>query len=214
MKDYRVTVKVRNNRILRAIEAIGGTPGGKWCEANGLQYVSVNGLINMTASPVLPSGDFRSTAARLCEVLGKLPEELWSTEQLYPLEKNFSDMEIDGAQLAAMLPQEQQYYLPDFSNLEKEQAKALMDKAKSTLSAREQRVLQMRFEEDNSYEACGKEFGVTKARVQQIERTALNKLRHPTRVGVFVDLLDEDNASRAEYKAKTAKYLATLRWQS
>mgnify|MGYP005820526747 CR=1 FL=1 len=28
-KDYRVTVKVRNNRLLRAIEAAGGAPGQK-----------------------------------------------------------------------------------------------------------------------------------------------------------------------------------------
>lgn len=39
MKDYRVTVKVRNNRILRAIEAAGGTLVGKWCEEHGLAYL-------------------------------------------------------------------------------------------------------------------------------------------------------------------------------
>lgn len=74
MKDYRITVKVRNNRILKAIEAVGGTPGNKWCEANGLGYGLVNDLINLTASPIGEYGDLRPTAARLCEVLGVLPD--------------------------------------------------------------------------------------------------------------------------------------------
>ena len=30
MKDYRITVKVRNNRILKAVEETGSTFGGKW----------------------------------------------------------------------------------------------------------------------------------------------------------------------------------------
>ena len=91
-KDYRLTVKVRNNRILKAIEAVGGTPGGKWCAANGLNYVSVNELINLTSSPLNKvDGTLTLNASLLCDVLGKLPEDLWSNEQLYPLVKNFSE---------------------------------------------------------------------------------------------------------------------------
>ncbi len=97
MKDYRITVKVRNNRILKAIEECGGTPGQKWCEANGLSYSSLNYFINMAKSPLRDDGTIRSSASQLCDVVGKLPEELWSNEQLYPLEKNFSEMEMDYA---------------------------------------------------------------------------------------------------------------------
>lgn len=208
MKDYRLTIKVRNNRLLKAIEAAGGTPGGKWCAANGLGYSQVNNLVNMTSSPLAAGGELCRTAARLCEVLGMLPEDLWSNEQLYPLEKNFSEMEMDYAQVIALLPQEQQSYLPDFSNIEHEQTYKLISTALSTLTKREQEVIQMRFTDELTYEECGKRFGVSRERVRQVEAKALRKLRHPARVGMFIDAVDwASGKERTEAKQATAKYM-------
>jgi RNA polymerase sigma factor (sigma-70 family) len=200
MKDYRLTIKVRNNRLLKAIEAVGGTPGGKWCEVNGLSYSTVNNLINMTSSPLTAGGELRLDAVRLCEVLGKLPEDLWSNEQLYPLERNFSEMEMDHAQVVALLPQEQQSYLPDFSEFERVQTKALVSKAVSTLTKREQEVIQMRFENDLTFDECASRLGVTSERVRQIYAKALRKLRHPKQAAILVDAMDFNDADRARYK--------------
>ncbi len=190
MKDYRLTIKVRNNRLLKAIESVGGTPGGKWCEENGLSYIRVNNLVNMTSSPLTAEGKLHRDAARLCDVLQKLPEDLWSNEQLYPLERNFSEMEMDHAQVVALLPHEQQSYLPDFSEFEQAQTRALVSKAVSTLGQRAQEVIQMRFTDELTYEECGKRLGITRERVRQIEAKALRVLRHPTRVGMIADAVD------------------------
>lgn len=210
MKDYRLTIKVRNNRLLKAIEEAGGTPGQKWCDANGLGYTRVNSLINMTSSPLTAEGTLFPDAARLCDVLGKLPEDLWSNEQLYPLERNFSEIEMSHEQVVALLPQEQQQYLPDFSELENAQTKKLVSTALSTLTDREREVIRMRFEEDLTYDECAKRFDVTRERIRQIEDKAMRKLRHPTRIGMFVDAIDFvdfDKADRDKYKKATAEYL-------
>ena len=54
------------------------------------------------------------------------------------------------------------------------------------LSAREQRVLELRFGLDNGYsrtlEEVGRQFQVTRERIRQIEAKALRKMRHPTRI--------------------------------
>lgn len=206
MMDYRITVKVRNNRLLKAIEDAGGTPGKKWCDANGLGYVRVNDLINMTSSPLSSDGSLFHDAARLCEVLGKLPEDLWSNEQLYPLEKNFSEMEMDYSQVIALLPPEKQSYLQDFSKPEQEQTKALVLSALSTLSAREREVLTMRWlDNELTFSECAKRLGITSERVRQIEAKAFRKMRHPTRAAILVDALDVDDATRARYKEAAAK---------
>jgi len=53
------------------------------------------------------------------------------------------------------------------------------------LTEREQKVLRMRFgigmNTDHTLEEVGKQFGVTRERIRQIEAKALRKLRHPSR---------------------------------
>jgi RNA polymerase primary sigma factor len=64
----------------------------------------------------------------------------------------------------------------------------------STLTPREQRVLQLRFglEDGRSrtLEEVGLEFHVTRERIRQIEAKALRKMRHPSRSRKLRDYLD------------------------
>jgi RNA polymerase primary sigma factor len=64
-----------------------------------------------------------------------------------------------------------------------------------TLTAREQRVLQLRFGlEDGrcrTLEEVGVEFSVTRERIRQIEAKALRKMRHPSRSRKLRDYLEE-----------------------
>ena len=61
----------------------------------------------------------------------------------------------------------------------------IVGEALSDLTPREQRILRMRFgiggTTDHTLEEIGKEFGVTRERIRQIEAKALEKLRDPTR---------------------------------
>jgi len=64
----------------------------------------------------------------------------------------------------------------------------------STLPAREQKVIRMRFGLDDRYshtlEEVGYVFKVTRERIRQIEAKALRRLRHPTRARKLKDYLD------------------------
>ena len=64
----------------------------------------------------------------------------------------------------------------------------------ATLTSRERRVLELRFglEDGRSrtLEEVGKEFGVTRERIRQIEAKALRKLRHPSRSRKLRDYLE------------------------
>ena len=65
----------------------------------------------------------------------------------------------------------------------------------SGLTAREAKVLRMRFgidmNTDHTLEEVGKQFDVTRERIRQIEAKALRKLRHPTRSDHLRSFLDE-----------------------
>jgi RNA polymerase primary sigma factor len=69
-----------------------------------------------------------------------------------------------------------------------------VDKVLGNLSDRERQVLVLRFGLDDgnsrTLEEVGREFGVTRERIRQIEAKALRKLRHPSRSKSLKDFLE------------------------
>ena len=64
----------------------------------------------------------------------------------------------------------------------------------NTLNPRERKVIQLRFGLQDGHprtlEEVGREFGVTRERIRQIESKTLGKLRHPKKSGVLRDFLE------------------------
>ena len=64
----------------------------------------------------------------------------------------------------------------------------------STLAIRERRVLELRFGltdgKSRTLEEVGKEFGVTRERIRQIEAKALRKLKQKSRAEQLIDFLE------------------------
>jgi len=207
-KDYRVTIKIRNNLILRAIELSGGQMGQKWCEENGLCYSVICSFVAMKKSPLNANGGLVKQAQKLCDVLNKHPQDLWNNQQLYPLEKNFTEVEMSYSQILAISNNGENSYIEGFDDFSRAQTKKLVDKTLDTLTSRERQVIKLRFYDDMTLDDVGKVLDVTRERVRQIETKAMRKLRHPARAGVVVDCVDFkeiDKEQAKEYKAAAKK---------
>ncbi len=144
---------------------------------------------------------------RLLQELGREPtsEEI-AMEMLISPEKVREIIKVSQEPVSLETPigEEEDSHLGDFiedqgalapadaasHQLLKEQVEDVLD----SLSHRERRVLQLRFGLDDgrsrTLEEVGKEFGVTRERIRQIEAKALRKLRHPSRSKKLKDYLE------------------------
>lgn len=148
------------------------------------------------------------TQRELVQELGRdpSPEEIAERMDNITPEKivEIQKISLDPVALDAPIGEEEDNHLGDFvedkdalapddyanSQFLKEEINKLL----STLSIREAEVLRKRFGLDDgrarTLEEVGKEFGVTRERIRQIENKVLRKLRHPTRSKYLKDYID------------------------
>ncbi|HEX2986925.1 MAG TPA: sigma-70 family RNA polymerase sigma factor, partial [Chloroflexota bacterium] len=144
---------------------------------------------------------------RLLQDLGREPtsEEIGSKMEI-PAEKVREILKVSQEPVSLETPigEEEDSHLGDFiedqSALAPAEAashqllKEQVDDVLRSLTHRERRVLQLRFGLDDgrqrTLEEVGREFGVTRERIRQIEAKALRKLRHPSRSKKLKDYLD------------------------
>ena len=91
-------------------------------------------------------------------------------------------------------------FIPDndqespFKNILQEELHNRIILALETLTPREQKVIKMRYgidmEKTYTLEEIGKEFGITRERIRQIESKAIKKLTHPSRRGILEEYKD------------------------
>ena len=149
---------------------------------------------------------FNRISRKLMQELGRepLPEEV-ALEMEIGVEKVREIIKVsqEPASLEAPVGEEEDSRLGDFiqdagaSPTDQATQALLKDHIRevlATLSPREAKVLEYRFGledgKQRTLEEVGKEFGVTRERIRQIEAKAIRKLRHPTRAKKLRDYLE------------------------
>jgi RNA polymerase primary sigma factor len=147
------------------------------------------------------------TSRKLVQELGRDPtsEEI-AAEMQMPPDRVREIIKISQEPVSMDMPvgEEEDSHLGDFLPDDKAPApaevatrqmlKEQMEKVLASLNERERRVLELRFGLDDgrgrTLEEVGREFGVTRERIRQIEAKALRKLRHPSRSKKLRDYLE------------------------
>lgn len=192
-KDYRVEIKVKNNNILKVIEAAGYKTVGEFCRVNNkLSLTSVIGeYVNLKKSPLNRKGEFHDHIYEICDILNCSPSELFTEDQTnLCLDKNKKTIEVSEAEVKFQLENiKENLALEDQMALNR--LPSIVNSSLETLTPRERKVIEMRFGLNGHYihtlEALSNVFGVNKERIRQIEAKALRKLRHPSRSKLLLE---------------------------
>lgn len=149
---------------------------------------------------------FNRTQRRLMQELGRepTPEEVAAALDIDPAKaREIIKVSQEPTSLETPVGDEEDSHLSDFipsnalspdEQATRELLKAHLDEVLDSLSVREKRVLQLRFGledgKQRTLEEVGREFGVTRERIRQIEAKAIRKLKHPTRAKKLRDYLE------------------------
>lgn len=170
-EPFVVDVRVRNGPLLRAILAEYRNIA-QFCKAIGINQCTVGELLNLKKSPLNERGEWLPSVLKLSEFLGPLPEELFPDVTHVSMESNVRRLWVSEEQARLLATQP----LAHLTNIEDGEAVWGLVK-QAQLTPRQERILEMRFKEDQSDVQIAEAFGVTKARIAQIEAQALRRVR-------------------------------------
>ena len=176
MKDYRIKITVRNDRILSKIES--EYPSVRnFCMNMGLEYQRINELIR-GSSPINAKGEIRELVKKLMEALGCTIDELFTEKQLKGfVSHNKFETKVEEKDLIKI---KQDVKPLELGIMEKDVKDVLSKIFNKFLTPKEEKIIRMRFgigmDADYTLEEIGLQFLISRERVRLITKRIIKKL--------------------------------------
>lgn len=182
-KEYRIITRVKNNLLLSVIEKAGYRSITEFAKKADISVTALCDIISFRQSPLNKNGDWRPIIHSVCEVLNKMPSQLFTERQ----------MQIKGAtaQIAEVSEAEAVWALEHSGDGDPQQlleTKELYTALRATLdmlTPMEKEVVVLYYGLDglaHCLKEIAEKFDISKTRVQHIHDKALRKLKHPMRI--------------------------------
>ena len=185
MKDYNVTVKVRNNHLLTAMRANGYFTASELSRASGVGQSRIGEYLNLQRAPLLIGGAWSRQVLKLADTLKRLPEDLFpKLHWTEVLAKNTAEVEMEFLEIQAISAAKTPEEIAMFS-----ESVLQIDSVLKRLTTREESVIRARFYDGKTLDEIGLELGVSRDRIRQIEAKGLEKLRHKSISNKLVSFL-------------------------
>ena len=180
MKDYRVKITIRNERLLSAIEDKGFISVRQFCAKYGTEYQRTTELIRGKIKPIDARGKVIKLVEEILDILDISLDQAFTERQLQGFHKTSFQLKVLEKDLKKLInPVKNQ----EQKMIEKDVRLKLAESFSERLNPREEQVIRLKYGFDNGHEhtdrEIGKLLGVSGGRAGQIRAKAERKLKHP-----------------------------------
>jgi len=176
MKDYRIKITIRNERLLSAIEKKGFKSVSSFCRSYGLRKYSILDVINGSKPPLNRNKELFPGVKELLDILELSVEQAFTPRQLGGFRKHSFEVKVEEKQLKKLVDPVKNH---EMLMMEKDTSRTLGTML-SELTPREEKIVRMihgiGMTTDHTFNEAGLRFSVTHERVRQIYLRALRKL--------------------------------------
>jgi RNA polymerase sigma factor (sigma-70 family) len=181
MKDYRVKITIRNERLLTAIEGMGFESVAKFCAEHILDYTRTSEIIRGKLKPINENGKLNNVVENLLNILELDIKDAFTPRQLQGFKNTSYEVKVKEKELKQLVnPVKNQ----ELKYIETEVQEKISEVLTIRLTPREEKVVRMRFgigmETDHTLDEISQELNVSNARIGQILAKAIRKLKHPS----------------------------------
>ena len=103
IKDYRIKLTVRNERLLSAMEEKGFPSVRKFCEINSLAYMTIVNVVSGKIKPLNNKGEVVPCVKKLLEILDLPIDEAFTPRQLKGFKKNKFNFSVKEKELTSLM---------------------------------------------------------------------------------------------------------------
>ena len=173
MSDYRIKVSIRNNRLLKAMEAKGFGSAAKFERSYGFRNYAMINLINGSISPLDKNGEIKSFVKEILDILEINITDAFTEKQLQGFKKHSFTVEAKESQLLQLVNARKPLEL----NLVEKDVNKLIDNLLSSLPKKYEKVIRMSMFENKTNKEIADILGVGRAWVGAIILKGIEKLK-------------------------------------
>ena len=206
IKDYRLKITIRNNRILSKIESLGYVSVRKFCKQFDLEYQRTTEIINGKIKPLNDKGTVRKICDQLLSILGLELSDAFTDRQLQGFNKTGFIFKLKEKEMLELVDPVQNQ---EIKIIENDVQKKIAEAMNKRLTPKQKEILSLKYgfngHVEHTLDEIGKMFGVSKARVGQIILKSERLLQHPIVMNDiintgFADIYTKVNISREKIK--------------
>ena len=213
IKDYRLKITIRNNKIHSKMESLGYKSVRKFCKEFDLDYQQTTEVINGKIKPLNDKGTVRKICDQLLSILGLELSDAFTDRQLQGFNKTGFIFKLKEKEMLELVDPVQNQ---EVKVIEHDIQKKITEAMDKRLNPRQKEMLSLKYgfngHVEHTLDEIGKIFSVSRERVRQIIAKSERMLKHPTVMNDiintgFADIFTKVNISRKQIR-KAEKEIA------